>query len=420
MPPKIAIVDANYKDQKFRGLAATWLSWELQQRGIQTVTPLEAEYLLISISSPKGYKDVKRALKNHWNGKAKRILGGGGCFAPAIFDPLVDCQCVGEGYDFLVTLIEDSYQAVLKRPETWVPGETRPVTPNMNFPWHMPPILNTDNIYRVFASRGCHNKCLFCQTGNAQTYRTNPNPDLLNRQVRNLRERGLKFALVTNDGADVPIQVDGPQEFVSANFKNLVKLQKEGRLIPRYFKQVRIGVEGVSERLRKAIGKPVPNDGLAELTIKANRDGVRVRWFFIAGLPGEEPEDWEELRALFRTTHHIEKSMIIAVFHSFIPEPSTPLGVLPLVDEYLPRYNSVITHYYRGMDFTGRIHFTAPGHYPTRLREAMENMCARESQLRRGWFDHLNPNWRVQYPLGPDKLRRMAKAYMRRLEQKGG
>lgn len=410
---KYAIVDPNYSDLKWRGVGANWLEWELARRDIKHVHPLEADIILFSILSPKEHPRLKTSIKKYWNGKAKLILGGAGCYSPAVFENFVDLICVGEGSDFMDVLLTKGYEAAKELPEVWIKGETRKVIPNENFPWEVPPLNCPDGTVRLFGSRGCKMRCYFCQTSFTSPYRVNPNSDVLQRQVDEFEKKKIKFAIVSNDAADVTVRINKKQEFISGTFKNLKRMKIDKTVT----KTIRVGVEGVSERLRKSLGKPVNNEELLKLTHNAIENGVSVRWCFIVGLPGEEKKDYEELQLLLNETIRLRKSLVLCMFHAFIPECATPLGILPLVDQYLPHYQKIEKNYFRGMNYTGRIHFTKPAGYPTRLKTAMASMCSKEPQLRKGWFEVDNPNWRVQYPLTPDQLRHKARLYLKRLKK---
>jgi hypothetical protein len=49
------------------------------------------------------------------------------------------------------------------------------------------------------------------------------------------------------------------------------------------------------------------------------------------------------------------------------------------------------------------------------MQRAMESMAATEEEIRRGWWQHENSNWRVQYPAPPEQLREVATAYKAKL-----
>lgn len=410
----IAVIDTNYQHEWHFGLAASWLRWELSRRGIDEVKPEDADILLVTTSSQQGVSEVRSHLRRIKNKSARVIVGGGGCYAPAIFDDIADVVCVGEGTRFIDVLLSGGggYDAAVKLPEAWVPGETRAVVPYLEFPWNLPPVMNTDGFVRVFGSRGCKFRCLFCQTGWESPYRINPDMDRLQKQIDWLERTGKKFSLVTNDGAEEGVIIRGQQEFVSMRLQSMRKIMPITR---KTTKSVRIGVEGISERLRIAVGKPVNNDELLSVTANCFKNGVGVRWFFVPGLPGETDADYSELRYLTEQLHKLKKGAVMMNFHAFIPQPATPLSVLPLVDDYWERFDEFRRWFFHGPGFTRRVQIVAPSKYPGRLKRAMESMAATEEELRRGWFDRDNSNWRVKYTASPDDLRRVAKIYARRV-----
>jgi len=410
---KVAIVDTNYTKRKHWGLAASWLRWEIGQAdGVTEVEPEAADFLLCTISSQQGVSRLRGELRSIRNKHAKVILGGGGCYAPAVFDPHIDVACVGEGSRFIRTLLADGYDAALGLPEAWIPGDAREVVPFEGFPWECPPLNHPDGTVRVFGARGCKYRCLFCQTGWEIGYRPNPDAARLQAQIDHLERIGRRIAVITNDGAEEQARVRGQQEFVSMRLQNL---RKHMPMTRRDTKSVRIGVEGISERLRIAVAKPVPNDDLLRITFDLMANGVGVRWFFIPGLPGETDEDYGELRYLVRQLHKLPKGCVMMNFHSFIPQPATPLGVLPLVDDYWERFDEFRRWFFDGPGFTRRVQIVAPNQYKSRLRRACESMAATKAEVRRGWFEHSNPNWRIRYLMNADGLRRVARQYAVRI-----
>jgi len=408
---RVAIIDANYKEAKFQGLAATWLRWESKRAGADVVPVESADVALVTVSSQQGVSDVRR-VKKLIPSSIPVVLGGGGAWGPAVFRGLCDCVCVGEGQRFIRTMLSDGLDAARVLPECWNWSESRQVIPGTAFPWDVPPLRHPDGTIRVFGARGCHRKCLFCQTGWEQQYQQNPNPKLMVSQITGLKKAGYKVAVITNDGAaDDYDSILGQQEFVSATVEKLLT-----RPITRaWSKSIRLGVEGVSERLRKAVGKPVSNKNLAELTLRAWSNGVGVRWFFIAGLPGETESDWLELRDLVDMVRPATKGVVMVNFHAFIPQPATPLCVLPLTDSYWERFEEFRRWFFHGPGFTRRIQIVAPAQYKGRIKRACESMAATESELRRGWAEHDNANWRVKYLLTPEQMRKAAKKYMERI-----
>jgi len=178
---------------------------------------------------------------------------------------------------------------------------------------------------------------------------------------------------------------------------------------------VRIGVEGVSERLRAAVKKPISTDGLIRHTEALCAAGKSVKWFFICGLPLERPTDYEELDALAKAVRGFPKGVVQAVFHAYIPQPATPLCVFPLVDEYWGPFDEWRRRFFDGPIHSNRLQIIAPARYITRLKNSELSMACTEAELRRGWWTADNRNWRVKYLASPDKLRAVAMKYQQAL-----
>ena len=415
----VSIVDSNYTQEGHFGMAASWLKYKAEQfDNVKVVDVNFCDYVLMTVSSQQGVSRVRSEVRKikKTNKSAKIILGGGGCYAPAIFQDHVDVICVGEGDVFIETLFQFGFDAAIALDNVWIKGESRKVIPDNYFNFSIPPILNPDGTYRLFASRGCRFKCLFCQTGLERNFITAP-PDVVDANKRNassIISRGGKIAFITNDGADKDVALFGKQEFISVTLRNLKKIMP---LNKSSVKGVRIGVEGVSERLRVAVGKKVDNVELVDVSAELLANGIGVRWFFIPGLPYETDEDWDNMRELvLLLKRKIKKGVVMMNFHSFIPMPATPLSIFPLVDEYWERYDEFRRWFFDGVGFTRRVQLVNPNQYKSRLRRAMESMAATEDELRRGWWEHNNVNWRVEYLNSPERLRIMASGYAARLK----
>ena len=409
MKPKIAVVDTNYPLEKHCGMAASWLKYELAKRNISETPIGEADILLITTTSQEALAQVRGRLKRAKNKNVVKILGGGGCTAPAIYEDYADAICVGEGKNFMDVLLKCGLEAAKELPETWVKGESRAVVPSQVFPWEMPPIMYPDGYVRLFLSRGCKYKCLFCQTGWERHYIPCADSGEFIRRLAKIRSQSVPYAIVTNDGGEEIPYLKAGQQFISIRFDGLKKIPQLNR---RMVKGVRIGVEGVSERLRIAVGKKVDNDELINHTINLLNKSVQVQWFFVLGLPGEIAADYEELKYLVNGIKRFaEKGAVLANFHAFIPQPAAPLCIFPLVDEYWEMFKEFKEWFFGGLGKTSRFLMVSPGQYAGRLRRAQNSMCAQEDELRRGWWQADNKNWRVKYVLPPAGLRKAASIY---------
>jgi hypothetical protein len=419
--PTYGIIDAtvNHTEERFRGLAAKYLDWRVRSLGGEIVSPCEADFVLATVVSPHEWECLPRALKRFGVNRPRQkvILGGQGALSPAIFDPFVDVSCVGEGDNFLKTLLLNGYDFALQLPCSWIPGDTREVIPDDDFPWDAPPVMGEDRVVHIFASRGCHKKCLFCHTGWSVNYRENDDVDSLLRQHRRLVNSGYRVNVVTNDAPALSFfdSIEKVEHF-SASYSQLLELMNgDIRKIVKKVKSVRIGVEAPSYRLRKIIGKPIPKIGLEDLTFELLNHGIGVRWFMIAGLPGETNADWDELKeTVILARHRARKGALQLSFTAFCPDSSAPLCLAQLDDSYFDRFSAFWHWFFDGPGFTRRVQLFKCAGPQSRLRHAIGSMAANEARLRRGWDDIDPPNWRIRYAYR-DVARKAYNIYARRV-----
>lgn len=405
---KYAVADANYRDASFDGLGLSWLRWEAERAGVSFGSVAEADVVLCSFSSQQGASSV-RTIRKRMRREARLIAGGAGGYAPVVIEKTADAVCAGEGAAFMRSLWREGIEAAMARPEVWIAGESHEVVPNSDYPWEMPPLRHPDGTIRIAISRGCRSKCLFCQTGWENHYRVRPDIEAVFARARG-QWKGERIAFLTNDGADQDIPAWAKQEFISVKLANLRRMMPLSR---GNVKSVRIGVEGVSARLRTAVHKPIEEEELMDVSARLLQAGIGVRWFFIAGLPGERDDDYEELKAVVMRLHALRKGVVMMNFHAFIPQPAAPLAVLPLQDGYWERFDRFRTWFFDGLGFTRRVQIMPPAREPGRLTRAMESMAATEDQLRRGWWTDDNRNWRLRYLTSKGLRRGLAAQYAR-------
>lgn len=412
---------------RFKGMAVRYVEWELGQQGVEIVAPDRADVVCLTAVAAQEWECVRAALKRYGVEHRRQVrasepgrhpavvLGGQAAMCPAIFEPIVDVACVGEGRTFLRTMARDGVEAAKALPCAWVPGDTRPVVPDDEFPWDAPPTKGEDGYVRIYASRGCRKKCIFCQTGWQMAYAENEEAKL-RRQFEALRRAGYKVNVVTNDAPALAFFDALNVEHFSASYSQTLAFldQADGvEALKGKVKSIRFGVEAPSDRLRGWIGKPVPTAGLYEVTCRLLNAGIGVRWFMIAGIPGETDADYDQLRQVVTDIRHdAKKGTLQLSFTAFCPEPAAPLCIAPLTDDYHDRYLD-FHHWFFGRMKTRRAQLFK-GQGPTsRLKHAIGSMGCGEDELRRGWLDRDPPNWRVHYPLR-DRVRTAYNVYAAR------
>jgi radical SAM superfamily enzyme YgiQ (UPF0313 family) len=240
------------------------------------------------------------------------IVGGFNTFNPVQFQPYADFAVCGDGEEILPSVLQGQD-----------PGLT----------WHNAPAIipfahKTGEITRIEIARGCKYRCKFCAVSHLKPYRELPveEIDKLLRGVKTKRvslfapERTLHSA---NDEIGHLCERYGLSNVDSDVRLDRISKSHQVSGIPR------IGIEGISERLRKSVNKPYSDEQIIEAARQAITEGRKGLFlYFILDLPGESAEDWEEFRALLRKVGEIPESdrfLFVPSPNLFMPTPWTPM-----------------------------------------------------------------------------------------------
>ncbi|MFA5458333.1 MAG: hypothetical protein WC261_11965 [Synergistaceae bacterium] len=386
---KISIIDSSYPLSKMQyGVSASYLFWELSRHGITPIAIEESDFIFVTMQDPRQWPYIK-TLRAKYPYK-KIIVGGSASSAPYAIGLYCDCVVVGDGQAFIKTLIESGYDTAAALPNIWIHGETRPVTVDQGFPWNLPPIMGDNGHVNIFISRGCRKKCYFCQTGWAYDYQETESLNQVLSQVQSCKRN--KITYVSNDlGQYSGINYLDSNGDGSYSVEYILKK----KMLPKA-RVVRLGVEGVSERIREIINKPIKNNDLYNLTLALNRAGKSVKFFMMAGFHFETAEDWEELKAFIaRYRRKEQKGTLEISFSAWIPSPATPMCILPLKDDYWKRFEA-FREWFFNAGWSNKIKLLNLAQPETRLQSAMAHMGLTEKELREGgkW----GPNDRIEYP----------------------
>ena len=400
---RAAILDTCFPPsrQNGRGMAAQYLAWDLARNGAKEYPLTDADTILITCTSPIDAEYIRRIRATYPH--CKIFVGGAGSTSPHSLSLYCDAVCVGDGQAFIKTLCNEGADVAATRPNAFVFGETRKVEVDQGFPWQLPPIQAEDVAYRLWCGRGCKNRCAFCQTGWAHTYAENPDPDTLIQQARALLDTGKKINYLSNDPAQHSFYARLP---AVGHGSYSVRFLKRYGLPPA--RQIRLGVEGVSERLRTAVGKSISHEDLVGCTSWLNQNKKGVRWFMIAGLPGETEEDWLELRkAIIDWKEQTSKGVLGISFTAWCPDPATPIATLPVTDDYWDNFTAFREWFFSGVGWSNRIKLMMPQAPESRIKKAEFAMGLPEKALREG--GNLGPNQRISYPYEKSREAALAK-----------
>jgi radical SAM superfamily enzyme YgiQ (UPF0313 family) len=184
----------------------------------------------------------------------------------------------------------------------------------------------TNDIARIEIARGCRAACRFCAVTWLKPY-------------RELSLSGIKQALQSTKLKRVSLFAPEPtlhtqdeKVTIACHNNGKVRVDSDVRLDRLHLRKdsvPRVGIEGLSERLRKSVGKPYSNDRILDAVRRAIEDGRKgMFWYVILDLPGETDKDWGEFRELLRAVGSIpgsDKFILKPSPSVFMPTPHTPM-----------------------------------------------------------------------------------------------
>ncbi len=202
--------------------------------------------------------------------------------------------------------------------------------------------------------RGCPNGCRFCQAGYCRLpVRIRPIDEIVAAARKALDATGYReISLLSLSTSDYP-KLDELIDTLNAEFAprhvsiSLPSLRVGSQLkqLPKLTSAVRkagltIAAEAATERLRKAIHKPITDeDMLAGVQAAYEAGWRRVKVYFMAGLPGETGADIDAIFHLCKKLSMTGRAAmgqpgsISASVSWFVPKPHTPMQWAAMCDE---------------------------------------------------------------------------------------
>ena len=201
--------------------------------------------------------------------------------------------------------------------------------------------------YMVEVSRGCFRKCRFCLEGHVML----PKRDRSFTVLKKLIEEGLKangvrrlvfysLSFFDHGEADKILEYVIEKLGVEAGIPSLrpdtLNDYRLDLIARAGQKTLTIAPETLSPRISRVLGKGFTYEYIRELSVKALSKGLKIKYYFIIGVPGEEREDIEAIPRLVNqvvreTGVRIPGTIRLSV-NPLIPKPQTPLQHLGLED----------------------------------------------------------------------------------------
>jgi radical SAM superfamily enzyme YgiQ (UPF0313 family) len=266
-------------------------------------------------------------------------FGGQACISPAPIARIADVVALGDGELTAVGLADAVGRMGQKhRVLEWaacqqgyyVHGETGELH-RIETPAIVPRLMSRSvrgGTPVIEIARGCRSKCGFCSIGWAGgTYRE-ADPGAVAHEIAKAPRGALNlyapdYSSVSGiDAIDRAISVARCRQTGTDARLDRAAAQARRAGITR---NLSVGLEGVSERLRRAVGKPMGHDEIVGALRDVQAAGTKIlKLYFIGGLPGEAAADWGELRQLLTELRGVDLHLTITTT-LLQPTPHTPL-----------------------------------------------------------------------------------------------
>jgi len=303
-------------------------------------TAAGCDILLVSIC---WYRDVyalerfMRAAKLRKDTRKPYILAGGmqATITPEAIARMVDAVFIGDGDDCLGELVQQiSDTGDCQHPNVFHDGDNEVPAPRVCAPSaHTITTNDTKGTQRIEIARGCKYKCSFCALGHLKPYAEVSLDDLIPVM------RGLKGKRCSFFAPERVSHSQWPEIHRAIKQHGCRDLAMDARLDHLQEVQgasVAFGLEGMSEKLRRSIGKPFSDDMIIERLgefVRTRKRIARAVMYFIGDLPGEDASDWEAVWALFERINAEPWSRTMAATPALFP--LTPKRCTALKDAHI-------------------------------------------------------------------------------------
>lgn len=282
------------------------------------ITPKTARYVDVILFSCFWWEhiyllsDFMRAagIKKSDINRPRIVVGGFNTFNPLPFTPYADAVVCGDG--------EEIAEAVVNGID---PGLIWRNTQTIRAFAH-----ETNGITRIEIARGCRHRCRFCAVAHLKPYREVAIKEI---ETAVLKSKGKRVSLFAPEPT-LHSQDDEITELCRRAGKTRVDSDvRLDRLAHRSDSVPRVGIEGLSARLRKSVNKPYSDRKVIEAVSQAIRDGRKgLFMYLILDLPGETDDDWAAFRELLIKIGRLKGAGGFLIKPSpsvFMPNPWTPM-----------------------------------------------------------------------------------------------
>lgn len=244
------------------------------------------DVVLFSLHCFRDFYLVSR-MAHHKRPGQEWIAGGNACTTPTGVSWIMDYVWIGDCRDSFPKIVagERSLPGLLSTRDISVP--IRYVDEDID------PI--PFNASEIEMSKGCPRRCLFCIHPWRHRYQESPKEKIMEFIAS---RPGKAVGLVSNSSDDVSYYEE-IADFLTASGKTdmIVSNAVQGlteEVVSQRKRELLLGVEGMSERLRWVVNKPISRDVLRAKIDLCLHHGKQIRTVMQFNLPGEELADFDE------------------------------------------------------------------------------------------------------------------------------
>jgi radical SAM superfamily enzyme YgiQ (UPF0313 family) len=265
--------------------------------------------------------DIQQYRNGDW------VAGGNACYNPIGAIGLVDHIVSGDAFstfDRIISGDRDGISGMISGNGKMMIGPAVDPIPGHKI---------SDN--EMILSSGCKRKCRFCINPWRRPYQES-SIDQVRDFLSSTKKRGVYLA--SNSYNDVSIHREVEHELDRCGKINLVLSNSFDSMSDAVIAGRRgeslMGIEGMSERLRKKVGKPIGRKKYRTKMAQMLSLGKNIKTVFQFNLPGESEEDFDEF---FSDVDHITRNSNGCSWAiSFIPHQPAPYTPMQY---YIPRYS---------------------------------------------------------------------------------
>ncbi len=264
------------------------------------------------------------------------VIGGHGIHNPVPLARLFDRVVLGDGERIACDLAED-IAAWDHTPHVWPNTTGRAVKRSEPCSTMVTRQYGRLTSY-IEITRGCRSKCGFCELGWTHIYRE--------------ADRAQVMAAIDACEPGHHVHLLGPDAASWAHYAEAVERIRSRGLVCTYNSMrvdtserqgatadsCRLGIEGVSERLRARLLKPYRTERIRERLLALNAAGVHgIKLFLLWDLPWTQRRDYDELLGMLEALRMPGGGKITLKLTAIIPQPGTPFERMPKrlnVDEW--------------------------------------------------------------------------------------